>query len=192
MDDFATPSFSDFVHGRTRLDFMTFRVADLFSYELSRQRFKRVRDDEGVKFDQGYARREIRDVDVLPGHPFGTIVQSKQLKTDVAGRAQKRHTDIHPAVAVDADAFVLIGNIHATDRCCVLVGDREVWLAPGVCVVFPAWVIHAGSGFKHASRIYVLFSSRELSDDEVRRVSESSETLGFSELAPRYFGFVHI
>ena len=185
-DDFAPPTFDDLIGGFTTLAYMTFRISKLFEFEHTRERWQRVRNNDAPRLGAEHAHREIRNAR-LGWHRFPTVVHAKQLRTTVAGLPQDHHTDVDPDLARRLGLFVLLGNTAETP-CCVLIGDREVWLEPGSCVVFPAWVVHAGSGFEHASRIYVLFSNRVLSDAEVQEAELSSEALGFTSEIPSYVG----
>lgn len=185
-DDFAPFTFADFINGLTTLAFATFAISTLFVFTYTKERWQRVRNNDASKFGAEHARRDIRNAELVR-HGFPTVVHAKQLRTTVAGLAQDHHTDVDPDLARRLGLFVLLGNAAAT-RCCVLIGDRELWLDPGRCVVFPAWVVHAGSGFEHASRIYVLFSNRALSEAEVQEAEQSSEALGFTDQIPSYLG----
>ena len=136
---------------------------------------------------KGYAVRSIRECNI-GDHKFPTIIQCKELKTTKAGLRQDMHMDVHEHIAHGLELFVFLGNI-SNERCCILIGDTSIWLNPGRGIVFPAYLIHAGSGFKHASRLYVLFSSRRLNSDEIAEAKESSETLGFyNKYPPHYAG----
>jgi hypothetical protein len=185
-DDFAPTTFEFFIGGVTTLDYMTFRLAELVAYEHSKERWQRVRNTDAPRLGAEHAHREIRSAR-LGWHRFPSVVHAKQLRTTVAGLPQGYHTDVDPDLARRLGLFVLLGNA-AAERCCVLIGDREVWLESGSCVVFPAWVVHAGSGFEHPSRIYVLFSNRVLSAAEVQEAEHSSEALGFTFEVPSYLG----
>lgn len=185
-DDFAETTFEAFIGGYCILGYMTFIIGELLEFEWTREKWQIVRNNDDPRLGATYARREIRNTQ-LGRNRFPSFVHAKQLRTIKAGDPQAHHTDVDPDLARRLGLFVLLGNTSDTP-CCVLIGTDEVWLQPGICVVFPAWVIHAGSGFEHASRIYVLFSNRVLSPTEVQEAEQSSETLGFTTDIPTYKG----
>lgn len=185
-DDFAPTTFEHFIGRFSTLAYMTFVISQLLEFSHTREKWQRVRNNDAARLGATHAHREIRNA-LLCQHRFPSVVHTKQLRTTVAGLAQAHHTDVDPDLARRLELFVLLGNTSDTP-CCVLIGDSEVWLQPGICVVFPAWVVHAGSGFEHASRIYVMFSNRVLSPAEVQEAEQSSEALGFTSEVPSYIG----
>ena len=178
MSDFEPMPIQSLLSGAMTLVWSTFLISSLVEFSLTAKKWDPV--IANVK-GKGYAKRFIRDAN---GKLLftGTLVHFKELKTTKAGLPQMHHTDVDPELAKILHLFVLLGN-NGDAPFCVYIGDQEVWIVPGACVVFPAWVIHAGSGFVHSSRIYALFSGRALSPAEVTQAEESSESLGFA-IAP--------
>jgi len=175
MPDFVPSTIQNLLSGAMTLVWSTFLLSSLVEFSLTAKKWEPV--IANVK-GKGYAKRFIRNAngDLLFA---GTLVHFKELKTTKEGLSQTHHTDVDPELAKTLGLFVLLGN-NGDAPFCVYIGDQAVWIVPGACVVFPAWVIHAGSGFVHSSRIYALFSNRELSPAEVKQAEESSESLGFA------------
>jgi len=177
--------FRELLDGVAPFDYMLFPIRTICDYSISNGRWDPVRNSPDDT--AGYATRFIRPCRIRKPHKFPTVIHCKELKTTKGGLRQDMHTDVHPGDAYLLDLFILLGNLSLAEQCTIKIGDSLVRLNPGRCVVFPAHLIHAGSGFKHASRLYVLFSSRKLEADEIAQAKKSSETLGFCNYYPPHY-----
>lgn len=138
-----------------------------------------------------YAVRNVQTVDDMTclwvPPDMRTPIKLQIIDTEVAGLDQEKHYDLCPRLATKYFLFVCIKNLSETEDCFVNIGDKEVRVAPGWSVHFSANTVHSGSGKKHSSRLYFLYSKLALTPEEVAMCYKSAEVLCFwTEKVPDY------